>query len=150
MLKTGSFEVGHIGLNVSGIDRSKQFYEKVFGFDVIAESQEAGKHFVFLGKDQQVKLTLWQQGSGPFNKPISGLHHLAFQVESIEAVRNAEQKLKEIGAKLIYDGIVSHREGAQSGGVFFEDPDGIRLEIYSSTGAREYAAPSAAPSCGFF
>ncbi|HLZ57299.1 MAG TPA: hypothetical protein VKR06_10155 [Ktedonosporobacter sp.] len=47
--------------------------------------------------------------------------------------------------------MVPHSEGAASGGIFFTDPDGIRLEIYSPTGAGENPAPVAsAPTCGFF
>ena len=35
--------------------------------------------------------------------------------------------------------------------LIFEDPDGIRLEIYAPRGAEEAEAPIAgAPSCGFF
>ncbi|HLA74470.1 MAG TPA: VOC family protein, partial [Gammaproteobacteria bacterium] len=34
---------------------------------------------------------------------------------------------------------------------FFEDPDGIRLEIYAPSGAAGCQAPMpGAPSCGFF
>jgi hypothetical protein len=75
---------------------------------------------------------------------------LSFQVRTIDEVHNAEKKLKSRGAKLYYDGIVPHSEGSQSGGVFFEDPDGIRLEIYAPTGAAEYQALDDAPACGFF
>lgn len=146
-----SLQTGHLGLNVSDIERSKQFYQDIFGFEVMAESREAGKRFVFLSRDQKLVLTLWEQSAERFNKQASGLHHLSFQVETIEAVKAAEQKLKQRGATLIYDGIVPHGEGAQSGGVFFEDPDGIRLEIYAPTGAGDQAAPTpGAPSCGFF
>ena len=49
------------------------------------------------------------------------------------------------------DGVVAHGEGAASGGIFFTDPDGIRLEIYAPGGAESAPAPSgAAPTCGFF
>lgn len=147
----GDFQTGHVGLNVSDIERSKSFYQEVFGFDVLGESNEAEKRFAFLSKNQKLVLTLWQQSEERFGKSTAGLHHLSFQVETIEAVKAAENKLKEIGAKLIYDGIVPHAEGRQSGGIFFEDPDGIRLEIYAPTGADEYEAPTGdAPSCGFF
>ena len=38
-----------------------------------------------------------------------------------------------------------------SGGVYFTDPDGIRLEIYAPTGAEIAPAPTkTAPTCGFF
>jgi hypothetical protein len=59
--------------------------------------------------------------------------------------------IRELGATLHHDGVVAHREGASSGGVFFEDPDGIRLEIFSPTGADTSPAPTTdAPTCGFF
>jgi hypothetical protein len=35
--------------------------------------------------------------------------------------------------------------------LYFTDPDGLRIEVYSPTGAAGRAAPVAgAPSCGFF
>jgi hypothetical protein len=62
-----------------------------------------------------------------------------------------EAVLKELGAPFAHDGVVAHREGAASGGIFFSDPDGIRLEVYSPAGAAGRTAPvPGAPSCGFF
>ena len=145
------FQTGHIGLNVSDLDRSKNFYQEVFGFTAVGESQEAGRRFAFLGQEDKLVLTLWQQAEGRFEKRHPGLHHLSFQVASIQEVQKAAQKLKALNVPLIYDGIVPHAEGAQSGGLYFEDPDGIRLEIYAPTGAGDHAAPTpGAPSCGFF
>ena len=145
------FQTGHIGLNVSDLERSKQFYRQVFGFEVMGESQQDGRRFLFLGEGANLVLTLWQQASGRFEKQRPGLHHLSFQVGAIEEVKEAERKLRGLNVPLLYDGIVPHAEGAQSGGIFFDDPDGIRLEIYAPEGAGSYAAPTAdAPSCGFF
>jgi lactoylglutathione lyase len=146
-----SLQPGHIGLNVSDIARSKAFYRQVFGFDVLGEGQELGREFVFLARDGKLMVTLWQQSDGRFDKAVPGLHHLAFQVASLDEVRAYEQRLHELGAHFLYNSVVPHGEGADSGGVFFEDPDGIRLEIYSPTGAAGHTAPtSGAPSCGFF
>lgn len=146
------YQTGHVGLNVSDLDRAKRFYTAVFGFDVLNESSEADKRFVFLGQESRLILTLWQQSQGAFSADRPGLHHLAFQVASIEDVQAAERRLRDHGARLLYDGIVPHGEGLSSGGVFFEDPDGIRIEIYAPAGADEHnAAPSgSAPTCGFF
>ncbi|MEW6733514.1 MAG: VOC family protein [Acidobacteriota bacterium] len=144
-------QTGHIGLNVSNLERSKSFYQAVFGFLVMVDSQQEGRRFVFLGDGKKLILTLWQQSEGRFEKNRPGLHHLSFQVETIDQVKQAEEKLRTLNARFLYQGIVPHAEGTESGGIFFEDPDGTRLEIYSPTGASAHTAPvSAAPSCGFF
>jgi lactoylglutathione lyase len=145
------YTTGHVGLNVSNLARSKRFYQDVFGFDLAGESNDGGRVFAFLTQNSVVVLTLWQQSDGAFAANRPGLHHLAFQVNSIEQVKEAEQRLRKLGIAIHYDGVTAHAEGAQSGGVYFDDPDGIRLEICTSTGAGQSPAPkSGAPACGFF
>ncbi|GAA4515548.1 MULTISPECIES: VOC family protein [Nonomuraea] len=144
-------KTGHVGLNVTDLTRSIAFYRQVFGFDVLGEQAEGDRRFAFLGRDGGLMVTLWQQSDGGFAADRPGLHHLAFQVPDIEAVRLAEATLRDLGVPLVYDGVVPHGEGASSGGVFFTDPDGIRLEIYAPTGADTAPAPTqGAPTCGFF
>lgn len=145
------FETGHIGLNVSDLARSRRFYEDVFGFETMAESSEGGRSFVFLGYRPKVVLTLWQQSEGAFPPDRPGLHHLSFQVDSVERIRKIERRLRKQGVRPFHDGLVAHGEGQASGGLFFQDPDGIRLEIYASDGLQGAPAPSGqAPTCGFF
>jgi lactoylglutathione lyase len=147
----GVFQTGHIGLNVSDLDRSRLFYQRVFGLEAAHLSEQDGRRFVFLAKDGVLVLTLWQQAEGRFDAARPGLHHLSFQVDTIDQVRTAERTLRELGATFAYEGIVPHEEGADSGGIYFEDPDGLRLEIYAPTGAAGTPAPvSGAPTCGFF
>ncbi|MFB4305039.1 VOC family protein [Actinomadura sp. GTD37] len=146
-----ALRTGHVGLNVTDLDRSLPFYLRVFGLDVQAEGKDPGRRWAFLGRDGQLLLTLWQQSDTTFATRSAGLHHLSFQVETIDEVKSAEQVLRELGAELVHDGVVPHGEGVSSGGIFFTDPDGTRLEIYAPTGADTAPAPSgAAPTCGFF
>ena len=66
-------------------------------------------------------------------------------------MRKAEERLRARNATFLYNGVVPHAEGSQSGGIFFEDPDGTRLEIFAPSGAGALHAPvTDAPSCGFF
>jgi len=142
---------GHIGLNVSNLDRSKDFYQKIFGLQVTNESQDQDRRFAFLGEGDRLVLTLWQQSTGRFDAVRPGLHHLSFQVENIQELKTMEARLKELQIPIFHDGIVAHAESSQSGAVFFEDPDGIRLEIFSPSGAAGYGpATMHGPSCGFF
>lgn len=142
---------GHVGLNVTDLERSLDFYARVLGFEVMGESEEEGREYAFLGHDGTLLLTLWQQSGAGFSTSTAGLHHLSFQVETVEEVRRAEAALLEAAVEFAYDGVVPHGEGAASGGIFFHDPDGVRLEIYAPSGAEGAKAPTAAaPTCGFF
>ncbi len=146
-----ALQTGHVGLNVNDLDRSLPFYLRVFGFEVQAESKGPSRRWAFLGRDGRLVLTLWEQSDTTFATRSAGLHHLSFQVETIDEVKAAERVLRELDAELVHDGVVPHGEGVSSGGIFFTDPDGTRLEIYAPTGADTAPAPSgAAPTCGFF
>jgi catechol 2,3-dioxygenase-like lactoylglutathione lyase family enzyme len=151
MTTTPRCTTGHVGLNVSDLTRAVRFYSEVFGFEVLADSDGPGREFAFLGHAGNPVLTLWRQSTGNAATDRPGLHHLSFQVDSPDAVRDAEVRLRALGAVIHHGGIVAHREGADSGGLFFEDPDGIRLEIFAATGAKASPAPYAeGPTCGFF
>ncbi|MFI9582056.1 VOC family protein [Streptomyces sp. NPDC052236] len=151
MTATSTLRTGHIGLNVTDLDRSLPFYGDTLGFDTLGEGKEDGRRYAFLGRDGQLVLTLWQQAAGAYAPALAGLHHLAFETETIEQVRAAEARLKNLGVDFAYEGVVAHGEGAGSGGIFFHDPDGTRLEIYAPSGAEGAPAPTAAaPTCGFF
>ncbi|MFE0100351.1 VOC family protein [Streptomyces sp. NPDC059009] len=144
--------IGHVGLNVTDLDRSLAFYRDVLGFAVLGEGKEEGRVFAFLDGDGggRPTLTLWQQAGAPFEAGRAGLHHLAIEVDSIERVREFERALRSYGVEFVYEGVVPHGEGAASGGIFFHDPDGARLEIFADAGVVGEAPVAAAPTCGFF
>jgi lactoylglutathione lyase len=145
-----ALKTGHVALNVTDLDRSIAFYEALFDFDVLARSNDE-RAWALLGTEGVLSITLWQQSDGEFSTALPGLHHLSFEVADLDAVRAAEQTLQGLGVDFAYDGIVAHGEGAPSGGVFFNDPDGVRLEIYATTGVDGHPVPVPdAPTCGFF
>ncbi|MFH9197184.1 VOC family protein [Streptomyces anulatus] len=151
MSKAKNLQTGHIGLNVTDLDRSLAFYREVFDFEVLAEGKEEDRRWAFLGRGPRLLVALWQQSEGTFSTTLPGLHHLSFQVDTVEEVRATEDVLRTLGAEFTYDGVVPHGESGNSGGIFFSDPDGIRLEIYAPTGADPADAPTpGAPTCGFF
>ncbi|UQX01182.1 VOC family protein [Streptomyces sp. RerS4] len=146
-----ALRTGHVGLNVTDMDRSLVFYRDALDFAVLGEGKEEGRRFAFLGQDGELVLTLWQQADGPYAPTASGLHHLAFAAGALDEVRAYEERLRGLGVDFAYEGVVAHREGAASGGIFFHDPDGTRLEIFVPDGVEGAPAPTeSAPTCGFF
>ncbi|MUL85346.1 MULTISPECIES: VOC family protein [unclassified Mycolicibacterium] len=151
MTTTPQLATGHVGINVTDLDRSVAFYRNALGFEPLALSGEGEHRYAFLGTDGTLRLTLWQQSNGRFSPETPGLHHLSFEAASIDEVRSVEATLKALDVEFAYDGVVAHGEGASSGGIFFTDPDGTRLEVYAPSGAHTAPAPNgAAPTCGFF
>ncbi|MEU4119480.1 VOC family protein [Kitasatospora sp. NPDC028055] len=148
-----TLQTGHVGLNVTDLDRSVAFYRAVLGLDLTHQGTDPERRYALLGRDGRLVITLWQQSTGTFPTSAPGLHHLSFEVADLDEVRATEELLRTLGAEFAYDGVVPHNEGSASGGIFFTDPDGIRLEVYTRTGLADTAAEaphSSAPTCGFF
>jgi catechol-2,3-dioxygenase len=147
-----SLQTGHIGINVTDVDRSTAFYTRVFGLQVLREGADQDRRFAYLGRDGQLLVTLWQQATGGYRADRAGLHHLSFQVPTIADVRAAERTLLDLGADFADAGRLDHGDGADQGELYFTDPDGTRLELYSATPPDTPAppAPADAPTCGFF
>jgi catechol-2,3-dioxygenase len=143
-----------VGLNVTELERSVAFYQAIFGFEIAARSEPGQPAWAFLAHEGELVLTLWQQSSGEPATDRPGLHHLSFQVQTIEELRTLEAKIRDAGAAIRHGGLVPHAEGADSGGIYFTDPDGIRLEVFVPEGvntAADAGAPTpGAPTCGFF
>ena len=113
------FETGHVGINVTDLDRAVRFYESVFGFTVGGRSDQDARRFAFLNNGDTLALTLWQQSDGRFDGARPGLHHLSFRVPTLGDVRAAQDRVREAGGRFLYEGAVPHGEGASSGGIFF-------------------------------
>lgn len=121
-------KIGHVVLNVSDLERSARFYTEVLGFeisDVYPETMMPGG-MVFMrcnGDHHGIALV------GALEAPAtsSELHHLAFEVGSLDEVLLAAKRIRAAGAQIDFEG--RRRAGVQIA-VEFRDPDGHRLEIY--------------------
>ena len=121
-------KIGHVVLKVTDIARSVEFYTNVLGFrvsDVYPDSMMPGK-MVFMRCNQDhhgVALV----GGAPGATARHELHHLAFEVASLDEVMRARDHLKRNDVTIVFEG--RRRAGVQVA-VEFLDPDEHVLEIF--------------------
>jgi catechol 2,3-dioxygenase len=121
-------DIGHVLLRVLDVERSKTFYTNVLGFEVMEEDPEHGGTFMALpGQAHTVDLfpvedleTAQQQTPG-----LIGVRHVAFRVDSEEALQDAYFTLTDHGVKITRT--IDH---VSQKSIYFHDPDSNLLEIY--------------------
>lgn len=129
--KDGTIALGHIGITVSDLDVSEGFYQEVLGLRVVDESLQFDSRYASMARDGNTLLTLWEHGGRRIKKRRPGLHHLAFEAESAGEVSRIKGLLDNLGMHWA-EGARIYLEGSRATAIHFEDPDGIRIEVYSA------------------
>ncbi len=113
--------LNHAVLFVADLERSVRFYGEAFGMEVVAREARANAAFPRLprsGNHHDLGLFGVGTASGPKSRGAIGLYHLAWQLDTVDELADARQRLLEFGA---YTGESSH--GATKS-VYGADPDG--------------------------
>ena len=123
---------GHVVLMSTDLERSVGFYTGVLGFrvsDVYPETMMKGRMvFMRCAADHHgVALVGAAPEVAGENAPQRELHHMAFEVATLEEVFRARDWLRANGVTIEFEG--RRRAGCQVA-VEFRDPDGHWLEIY--------------------
>ncbi len=121
-------KIGHVVLNCADLERSVAFYTGLMGFevsDVYSETMmPGGMVFLRFNADHH---GLALVGGLPGRSASVELHHLAFEVGTLDEVLRARDYLARNGVAMDFEG--RRRAGVQIA-IEFRDPDGHRLEIY--------------------
>ncbi len=121
-------KIGHVVLMVADLQRSIAFYTGVLGFkvsDIYGDDMMPGGMVFMRQNPDHHGIALIGGAAGPSRK--RELHHMAFEVGSLDEVFRARKHLRDSGATILFDG--RRRAGVQIA-VEFLDPDGHNLEIY--------------------
>ena len=137
-------KIGHVVLNVKDVETSTEFYTQVLGFrvsDTYPASMMPGR-MVFLRFNNDHHGVALVGGSERVVDNTE-MHHMAFQVETLDEVFRARDYLEKNDVHIEFLG--RRRAGCQVA-VEFRDPDGHFLEIYcllDQVGPDEEARPAA-------
>jgi len=126
-------KIDHIGIAVSNLDETLEFYKNVLGLELhgteVIEEQKVKVAFLPVG-DSEVELLESTSPEGPIAKFIEkkgqGIQHVAFKVDDIEA---ALEEMKAKGIRLIDE---KPRYGAGGARIAFLHPkstNGVLIEL---------------------
>ena len=119
----------YVGIRVSALQRSIDFYTKILGMKVTGRGKIEQTRGETVGlqseKDGFVLELNYYEESSPYNTKYSvgeGLDHLAFKVHDLD---KALEKARKAGYRTVL-------EMKADGGrwVYIEDPDGIWIELF--------------------
>jgi catechol 2,3-dioxygenase-like lactoylglutathione lyase family enzyme len=131
-------KIKHIALSTQDVEKTARFYIDVFGMKEIARIDDPGTTGCFLS-DGDLNLAILNfkndQAAGvERGKGFSGIHHIGFQVESLEAIA---ERLATAGARRRDDVNQALRVGGRqvhgNVEVKYGGPDGVMLDV-SETG----------------
>ena len=121
--------IHHAAIICSNYEKSKHFYTKILGLEVLAENYRKDRNSfkldLQLPQGGQIELFSFANApERPSYPEALGLRHLAFTVKSVELVRNYLLSHK-IAVEAIRIDEYTNRKFT-----FFHDPDGLPLELY--------------------
>ncbi len=122
-------KIHHVAIICADYEKSKRFYTKILGFEVISEiyrqERQSFKLDLAVGDSFRIELFSFPDVPARASYPeAAGLRHLAFAVKGIAAfVNNLTSQGVDV-EKVRVDPLTNKRF------TFFSDPDGLPIELY--------------------
>lgn len=125
--------IGHVHLRTADIDRVRQFYVGVLGFEVVMEARDVPGwgttgDILFIsagGYHHHLGFNTWKSANGvPQPDGVTGLHHVALNYPSRAALADAVRRLRAADWPI--------RQATDHGthlALYLSDPDGNDLEL---------------------
>lgn len=132
-------KIKHIALSTQDVEKTAKFYIEVFGMKEIAKVDSPGARGYYLS-DGDINLAILNFKNDAVagverGKDYSGIHHIGFQVENLEAIA---ERLAAAGSEPRDDvnqalGVGQGRRHEGNVEVKYSGPDGVMLDV-SETG----------------
>ncbi len=118
--------LGHLGLYVHDIERSKAFYRDILGLKISDENPKTGSTFMTAKErlEEHHELLLV-----PGREDGKVVQQISFRCASLADLKDFYRVFLEHEIPIIR--IVSHGNAV---GIYFQDPDGNQVEVYWPTG----------------
>ena len=123
--------IDHVFVAVSDLRRSEGFYDRVMpvlGFRKGDGVIGGAGHLFYHNRQFVYSLRPAREGAPEHDPYAPGLHHLCFRVVDEEAVDRAARELREVGVEATEPRYYPEY-APDYYATFFEDPDGLRLEV---------------------
>jgi catechol 2,3-dioxygenase len=124
--------IGYVSLNVSHIDRSLEFYEKLLGFNTVSRQSSERAFLSANGSPFYLVELLQAKGAAGYKPSMSetrraGLYHFAILLPERKYLADMLQNLTKRRSEIRFDGLADH---LVSESIYLRDPDNIGIEIY--------------------
>ena len=130
--------ISGVTIAVRDLERSRDFYARVFGFRTVKEYGPGPRRSVMLAAPCEALLAMHENGDDP-TRPVPVHRHWGFLVEDLDGVREA---IWDLGVKVANDnGAPDHIHNWPNGRLLqVRDPDGNVIELVEQGRDRQSAA----------
>ncbi|MDR3512736.1 MAG: VOC family protein [Caulobacteraceae bacterium] len=123
-------KLGHLGIHVRDLERSKAFYGGILGLAATDMDPKSGATFFSSRPDDEHHEIFLAPGRTAAEGEVL-VQQISFRCDTLEDVLAFHKRLKAAGVEI--EQIVTHGNAI---GIYFFDPDRNRCEIYWDTGLK--------------
>jgi catechol 2,3-dioxygenase-like lactoylglutathione lyase family enzyme len=129
MTRNPRLQLTHVGMFVRDIEKMAAFYTDVMGLTVADRGDIPGdRKIVFLSNDPDEHHQFVLVSGRPDDDSQVAAQQISFLVDTLDAVRTMHDRVKAAGME-----ITQQTNHGNAWSVYFKDPDGNRVEVYTHT-----------------
>ncbi len=121
-------QIDHINITVNNLEKSVDFYSRVFGFKIYEDSTYNKTPYKIIGKSGAAMLCLYQNKKSPIDseKQKSSINHIGFNIDFYDEI---VKDLERMEVKINYINGSAIIEYPESKSIYISDPDGNEIEL---------------------